>query len=169
MTFDDPAFLTGLGAALAIFLTATGSAIGAAHGGVFAMRHASYMYFVPVVQAGVLGVYGVIIGVLLCGKLNNNENVLTPLEGYKHLSAGLSVGLAGWASGYGMAIFMKQSNQEKLAVPVVRATGDREPLLNSTTPASYAPPDIKKLILVMIFLESIGLYGLIVALFLIGW
>merc|ERR1712226_1190768 len=134
----DPAFFTALGAAFAIFLTALGSAIGIAHGGVFALRSEDKKGLVPVVQAGVLSVYGLIIGVWLCKKFDGTEISLN--DGYKHLSAGLSVGLACLASGYGMAVFIQQCNEKHC---------------------------MKKLILVMIFLESIGLYGFIMAVMLL--
>ncbi|CAB9516705.1 16 kDa proteolipid subunit 2 [Seminavis robusta] len=176
----DPALLTGLGAASAIFLTAIGSAIATSHAGIFALRGNSWMNFVPVVQAGVLSVYGIIIGCLLCFKLDSGKE-LSQVEGYRNLSAGLAVGLACWASGYGMMSFLQQINDGKAGVGDSKpgdgssrtvssdAAPEREPLLPPPQTGGQASPlFFKKFVLVMIFLESVGLYGLIVALFLVG-
>jgi ATP synthase proteolipid subunit len=171
----DPELLTGLGAAIAVFLCSTGSAIASAHSGIFAMRSNSFKDFIPIVQAGVLSIYGIIVGILLCGKLKNGE--MTAVDGYRNLSAGLSVGLACWASGYGMASFIRQCNEGKdvttrpagAVTTSPAGSGIREPLLSESEEGAVTDPSFKKLVLVMIFLESIGLYGAIVALFLMGW
>jgi V-type H+-transporting ATPase proteolipid subunit len=169
MSFSEPHLWTGIGAALSIFLTASGSAIASAEGGIYALGRSGYKAFIPIVQAGVLAIYGIIISILLVGKMETAE--LTPSQGYRNLSAGLSVGLGCWASGYGMAKFLKHCNANpadtmipsspesasEMTQPLVG--GERPPVLQENT---------KSLILVMIFLESIGLYGMIVALFLIG-
>mmetsp|Transcript_9714 Transcript_9714/g.18238 ORF Transcript_9714/g.18238 Transcript_9714/m.18238 type:complete len:112 (+) Transcript_9714:385-720(+) len=107
--------------------------------------------------------------------------------GYRNLAAGLSVGLACLASGIGMAGFLADS------LPVVStgaatttrttaATAEQEACSNAAyEPQLHAPlipgsrddgptePEIiRRLILNLIFLEAIGLYGLIAALVLIG-
>lgn len=169
----DPTLLTGMGAAISILLTAAGAAIASGHAGIFALRNAADVKgFVPIVQAGVLAVYGIIIGVMLSHKMVA-EPTLTVVQGYRYLSAGLSVGCACLASGCGMASFIRQCNEGKAVSSVAAATaapvgkGESQPLL----PASPAEQgiDFKKLIMVMIFLEAIGLYGLVVSLFLIGY
>ena len=162
----EPELFTGLGAALAIFLTALGSAIASGHAGIFALKHNNWIYFVPVVQAGVLSVYRIIIGVLLCFKF---EGEITASQGYRYFAAGLSVGLGCLASGHGMAVFIRQLNEGKGVAKVESpASGSQtEPLLPPAGDCTK-DPHVRKLILVMIFLESIGLYGLIVSLFLVG-
>jgi len=169
----EPQLLSGLGAASAIFLTATGSAIASAEGGIFALRNnKTWMAFIPIVQAGVLAIYGIIISILLVGKMDSSTDDMSPSEGYRHLSAGLSVGFACCASGYGMAKFLKHCNSggtptvEKNA-PNSGNTEQTQPLIESSTRPSKEV-DFKRLIMVLIFMESIGLYGLIAALFLIG-
>ena len=63
----------------------------------FAIRHKDMMAMVPVVQAGVLAVYGIIIGYMLCRKLDYTDDKvysISTIDGYKYLCAGLSVGLS---------------------------------------------------------------------------
>ena len=176
----DPNLLTGLGAVLSLFFSAAGSALASAHAGIFALNDKqSYKSFVPIVQAGVLSIYGLIIAVLLIGKLGGGDSsdgvaVLSTVQGYRNLCAGLANGLGSWASGWGMSIFIKQLNdsgaivghggegstQSELQRPLIQGSGD-----NASASSSI---DFKKLVMCMIYLEAIGLYGLIVALFLIG-
>jgi V-type H+-transporting ATPase proteolipid subunit len=90
MSLSDPQLWTGLGAALSIFLCSTGSAIASAEAGVYALRKHGYAAFVPIIISGVLAIYGIIISVLLVGKMETSD--LTAVDGYRNLSAGLSVG-----------------------------------------------------------------------------
>merc|ERR1719208_803596 len=48
---------------------------------------------IPVVMAGVLGIYGLIVAVILNGKMDAKTYGL--FDGYAHLAAGLSCGLSG--------------------------------------------------------------------------
>jgi len=64
-----------------------------AHASVFAIRHKDMMAMVPVVQAGVLAVYGIIIGYMLCRKLDYTDDKvysISTIDGYKYLCAGKS-------------------------------------------------------------------------------
>lgn len=167
----DPKLLTGLGAALSIFLSGTGSAIASAHSGTYAIRSQDTQGIkglVPIVISGVLSIYGIIVSVILSSKFQNE--LLTPENGYRNLSAGLSVGLACWASGWGMAKFLKQCNEHgQSSTPV--SSELTQPLVAAGVPASakLVPPAPNAIfVMVMCFLEAIGLYGLIVALVLIG-
>lgn len=172
----EPAFLTGLGAALSIFLASLGSAIASAEAGVYALRSKSGMFaFVPIIISGVLAIYGIIISVLLSGKLHNDDvngvMTMTTAQGYRYLCAGLSVGLACAASGLGMANFIKQSNAGGHRKPETSyiAPAETAPLLgNGESSSPSVPPCDHRYMMVMVFLEAIALYGLIVALFLIG-
>lgn len=167
----DPQLLTALGATASIFLTATGAAIASAEGGTYALKRTGWKAFIPIVQAGVLAIYGIVISVILVGKMEQYAESLTPTQGYRNLSAGLSVGLGCWASGYGMAKFLAQCNASDISTtpPAASTSEMTQPLIQrSETPVAAAPEDVKSLIFVMIFLESIGLYGMTVALFLIG-
>jgi V-type H+-transporting ATPase proteolipid subunit len=157
----------GLGAAFSIFLCSTGSAIASAEAGVYALRKHGYAAFVPIIISGVLAIYGIIISVLLAGKMETSD--LAAADGYRNLSAGLSVGLACCASGFGIAKFLKHVNMTAAA-----ATGETTPTSEMVQPLigrEYTPvlqDNFAYLTIVMTFLEAIGLYGLIAALFLIG-
>ena len=178
----DPTIFTGLGAVLAVFLCGLGSAIGSAHGGIFALRNSSkekmsWLAFAPIIVAGVLAIYGIIVGVLLSKELKNgNPNELTALDGTKHFSAGLAVGLSSLASGLGMASFLKQCNKSSNDVVIVSTAAtegstdrEQEPLLTvqGTGDKGQGCDFTHKLILVMVFLEAIGLYGFLLALVLL--
>jgi V-type H+-transporting ATPase proteolipid subunit len=113
---------------------------------------------IPVIQAGVLALYGVIIGYLLTRKINAKDEMAIA-DGYKFLSAGLSVGLACLVSGIAMGAYFKKLNDaEYIFVRKGRAAPD-----GASKKASYL-----QFILCLTFFEAIGLYGLIVALFLLG-
>jgi V-type H+-transporting ATPase proteolipid subunit len=164
----DPELLTGLGAIAAMFLTATGSALASSHAGVFALRsnyEGLWKNFVPIMQAGVLAIYGIIVSVILVGQF---KTTMTAVDGYRNLSAGLSVGLTCWASGWGMAKFLKQFNEQSSS-PTIQPSQMTEPLVGRRAEAVIPKPiNFVHFCFVMIFLEAIGLYGLIVALFLMG-
>ena len=93
---------------------------------------------IPVIMAGILGIYGVIVGVLLNKDISETTTVQ---DGYKKLGAGLVCGLSALAAG--------------LAIGVAGDAGVR----------AYAQTDaiFVGMILILIFAEAIGLYGLIVA------
>lgn len=158
----SPQLMTGLGAASAIFLTSLGSGLASAPAGMFALRSTSMRCMTPIIIAGVLAIYGIIIAVILTGKFKSE---ITEMEGYKYLSSGLSVGLACLASGIGMTKFLNSY----IAAPVPMGSarvGENEPLLGSSPLTSTISPPSIKFLCVMVFLEAIGLYGLIVALLL---
>jgi len=90
-------------------------------------------------MAGILGIYGIIVAVLLSGEAKKTD--MKVKDGYKLLGAGLCCGLSSLASG--------------LAIGVAGDAGVR----------AYAQSDgiFVGMILILIFAEAIGLYGLIVA------
>ena len=49
---------------------------------------------VPVVMAGVLGIYGLIIAVIISTGINPSSTAYYLFDGYAHLASGLSCGLA---------------------------------------------------------------------------
>ena len=112
----DPQLLTGLGCAASMFLCAAGSAYASSYSGVYAVRSSDLKGFAPIVISGVLAIYGIIVSVILASKLGSlsaSSNIMTQGEGYRNLSAGLSVGFACLASGIGMAFFIKELNQQE--------------------------------------------------------
>ena len=117
------------------------------------------MAMVPVIQAGVLAVYGIIISYLLQKKLDASQEPSLD-EGYKYLCAGLAVGVSCFTSGYGMGKFLKQLNNDNWYF--VRR-GHKDETENASRKMSFVT-----FVLCLIFLEAIGFYGLIVALYLVG-
>ena len=59
---------------------------------------------VPVVMAGVLGIYGLIIAVIISTGINPKAKSYYLFDGYAHLSSGLAWGLAGLAAGMAIGI-----------------------------------------------------------------
>ena len=95
---------------------------------------------IPVVMAGVLGIYGLITAVIINGKMSAAE--YSAYSGYAHLGAGLTVGMSSLAAG--------------LAIGIVGDAGVRA---NAQQPRLFVG-----MILILIFAEALGLYGLIVGL-----
>lgn len=104
-------------------------------------------------MSGIIAVYGLVMAVLIAGSLNPLEDYslfkLTLLghtdnSGIIHLSAGLCVGLTGLAAGY--------------CIGIVGDQGVRSYLLQQKI--------FVGLVLILIFAEVLGLYGLIVGLIL---
>merc|ERR1712093_821707 len=96
---------------------------------------------IPVVMAGVLGIYGLIVAVLLASGIKADEAYgYSSYSGYSALSAGLCCGLAGLSAG--------------LAIGVVGDAGVRA---NARQPKLFVG-----IILILIFAEALGLHGLIV-------
>merc|ERR1719456_595640 len=58
---------------------------------------------IPVVMAGVLGIYGLITSVIINGKLDKLDT-LSAYTAYAMLGSGLTVGLSSWAAGYAIGV-----------------------------------------------------------------
>ena len=97
---------------------------------------------VPVIMAGILGVYGLIVGVILSTKVK--EDKYTTYMGYKHLASGLCCGLSSLAAGLAIGI-----------------CGDAGVRANAHQERIYVG-----MLLMLIFAEALGLYGLIISLIL---
>jgi V-type H+-transporting ATPase proteolipid subunit len=96
---------------------------------------------IPVVMAGVLGIYGLITAVIINEKLNTPASY-SAYAGYAHLGAGLTVGMSSLAAG--------------MAIGIVGDAGVRA---NAQQTRLFVG-----MILILIFAEALGLYGLIVGL-----
>lgn len=60
---------------------------------------------IPVVMAGIIAVYALVVSVLIAGNIRPPpEKVYSLYEGFMHLACGLSVGLTGLAAGYAIGI-----------------------------------------------------------------
>jgi len=145
----DYPFFGYLGVTAAIVFSCLGSAYGTAKSAVGissmgVMNPDGVMKnIIPVVMAGILGIYGLIVGVILCQNVRG-DLTYSPSEAYAHLAAGMSCGLACLSAG--------------LAIGVVGDVGTRA---NGQQQKLYVP-----MILILIFAEVMGLYGLIIALIL---
>lgn len=95
---------------------------------------------IPVVMAGIIAIYGLVVAVLIGSSVTATG--YTAAKAYLHLGAGLSVGLSGLAAGF--------------AIGIVGDAGVRG--------TAQQPRLFVGMILILIFAEVLGLYGLIVAL-----
>ncbi|KAL1519955.1 hypothetical protein AB1Y20_023441 [Prymnesium parvum] len=147
------------GATIALSFSCLGSAYGTGKAGVgvssVGVEHPALVMksMIPVIMAGVLGIYGLIVAVII-------GNDVTPLAvvppggpaysdyslytGYAQLSAGLCCGMSALAAG--------------IAIGIVGDAGVRAHALK---PKTYVG-----MVLILIFAEALGLYGLIVGLIL---
>lgn len=151
----NAAFFAFMGVAAALVFANLGASYGTAKSGVgiasLGVIDGSKVFkaLIPIIMAGILGIYGVIVAVLLSTTAPSNikdENAEVALSyGYLYFSAGLCCGLSSLASG--------------LAIGVAGDAGVR----------AFAQTDniYVGLILVMIFAEAIGLFGLIIAIILL--
>ena len=101
---------------------------------------------IPVVMAGVIGIYGLIVAVIVIGQIGSLEPKYCAKVGFAHFGSGLAVGLSGLAAGTAIGIVGDAG---------VRATAQQPKLFVG-------------MILILIFAEALGLYGLIVALVMSG-
>ena len=163
----NPELMTGLGAAASVFLSSAGSAYASIHGGEFALKSPyGFVGFSPIIIGGVLSIYGLIVAVLLGGKMGNST--LEETDGYRNLSVGLSVGLACLCSGVGLGKFIKTSMTSHVALGQEADAATRPLLGGASTQAVAFPKSIVRILLCLCFLEAIGLYGLIVGLILMS-
>nr|XP_020848003.1 V-type proton ATPase 16 kDa proteolipid subunit-like [Phascolarctos cinereus] len=135
----------------ASFFAVMGSALGAAYGTAKSGTSSAAVAVVrprqitkaviPVVMAGIIAIYGLAVAVLL---ISSQSHRISLFKSFLQLGAGLSVGLGGLAAGF--------------AVGVVGEAGVWD--------TAQQPRFFLGMILVLIFAEVLGLYGLIVALIL---
>ena len=170
-----PYILTGLGAAFGVAFSGIGSASASAVAASYAMASNGLMSHVPIVIAGVLGIYGLIVGAILSGDLTKDDGEIGIKQGCANLAAGLAVGLACYASGMGMTMFLANSlyggDYGVRKKQNAGSNGHLQALLPSRPEATslHEPyPVSAKFVMMLVFLEAIGLYGLIVGLMLIG-
>ena len=91
-------------------------------------------------MAGIIGIYGLVISMMISSSLSSSRPI--PLAAsFLHLGAGLAVGLAGLAAGFSVGV-----------------VGDAGVRASAQQPRLYVG-----MMLILIFAEVLGLYGLIVA------
>ncbi|OQD73469.1 hypothetical protein PENDEC_c015G06792 [Penicillium decumbens] len=131
-------FFSFAGIAAAMVFGCAGAAYGTAKAGIGIAGS-----LIPVVMSGIIAVYGLVIAVLIAGALNP-ASTMSLYTSFMHLAAGLSVGLSGVAAGY--------------TIGIVGDAGVRAYMQQSRVYVG--------MILILIFGEVLGLYGLIVGLIL---
>lgn len=130
-------------------LSCAGAAIGTAKSGIGISGVGLYKpelimkSLIPVVMSGILSVYGLVVAVLIAGDMLPTLNY-SLFNGFMHFTCGLSVGFACLLSGY--------------AIGIVGDEGVRRYL--------HQPKLFVGIVLILIFSEVLGLYGMIVALIL---
>lgn len=101
---------------------------------------------IPVVMAGVLGIYGLIIAVIIGNAVkpfgSNGKMQYSTYTGFAHLAGGMCCGMSGLSAG--------------IAIGVVGDAGVRA--------VAMQPKMYVGMVLILIFAEALGLYGLIVGL-----
>jgi len=143
-------FFGAMGAAASMVFSALGAAYGTAKSGtgiaaMAVMRPELIMKsIIPVVMAGIIAIYGLVVAALIAGQIKEPSAGYSLYKAFLHLGAGLSVGLSGLAAGF--------------AIGVVGDAGVRG--------TAQQPRLFVGMILILIFAEVLGLYGLIVALIL---
>ena len=97
---------------------------------------------IPVIMAGILGIYGLIVAVILHQKVKSDT--YNYKSGFGHFSSGLCCGLSSLAAGIAIGIAGEAG---------VRALGQQDRIFVG-------------MMLILIFAEALGLYGLIISLIL---
>ena len=96
---------------------------------------------IPVIMAGILGIYGLIVAVILNQRIGTDYKYK---DGYAHLASGLCCGLSSLGAGIAIGIGGDAG---------VRALGQTDKIFVG-------------MMLILIFAEALGLYGIIVSLIL---
>ncbi|XP_025898736.1 V-type proton ATPase 16 kDa proteolipid subunit isoform X2 [Nothoprocta perdicaria] len=136
-TPEYASFFAVMGASAAMVFSALGAAYGTAKSG----TGIAAMSVMRPVMAGIIAIYGLVVAVLIANALSPS---ITLFKSFLQLGAGLSVGLSGLAAGF--------------AIGIVGDAGVRG--------TAQQPRLFVGMILILIFAEVLGLYGLIVALIL---
>uniref|UniRef100_A0A7E4VBT9 V-type proton ATPase proteolipid subunit n=1 Tax=Panagrellus redivivus TaxID=6233 RepID=A0A7E4VBT9_PANRE len=143
-------FFGSLGVTAAMIFTAAGSAYGTAKSGTgiasmaVARPDLVMKAIIPVVMAGIVAIYGLVVAVIISGKLNTGGQEYPIYNGFSQFAGGLVCGLCGLGAGYAIGI-----------------AGDA-----GVRALSQQPRFFVGMILILIFAEVLGLYGMIVALIL---
>ena len=150
---NNNTFFGYMGITCALVLGNFGAAYGTAKSGVGVCSAVTvkpellFKSIVPIVMAGILGIYGLIIAVIIANAVSGVDGgrpAYGQFSAMAHFGGGLACGLSGLAAG--------------MAIGVV---GD------SLTRASAEQPKLfVGMVLILIFAEALGLYGLIVGLIL---
>jgi F0F1-type ATP synthase membrane subunit c/vacuolar-type H+-ATPase subunit K len=155
-----------------------------------------YYAMCPIVISGVLAIYGLIVGIIAGQAMNEAKESLSIGEGGRIFAAGLAVGLSCLASGDGLASILANywySNggcgdegntircskvddpkeeallgDPKEKAPLIDCSRNNQRHAMKRRLVGDAPKMNLRFIMSLVFLEAIGLYGLIVALIILS-
>jgi V-type H+-transporting ATPase proteolipid subunit len=147
------------------------------------IRHPSSVMknVIPIVMAGVIGIYGLIVGVILGQSIvqptSDRENTYSIYTGMAHLCAGLCCGISGLAAGICIGIVGDAGIRAVgyRASNVTLFPSEQESAGYSTIPdADHHHEDVSGsddqnklfvgMLIMLIFSEALALYGMIIAL-----
>ena len=144
---DKSGFFGYMGLATALVFANLGAAIGTYKSGI-GICHLGILRpdkiiksVIPVIMAGILGIYGLIVAVILNSRI---KRPYTVKDGYKHFASGLVCGMSCLGAGISIGYAGDAG---------VRALGQEDRIFVG-------------MMLILIFSEALGLYGLIVSLIL---
>ena len=144
---DKSGFFGFMGLATALVFANLGAAIGTYKSGI-GICHLGILRpdkiiksVIPVIMAGILGIYGLIVAVILNSRIKRPYAVK---DGYKHFASGLVCGMSCLGAGISIGYAGDAG---------VRALGQEDRIFVG-------------MMLILIFSEALGLYGLIVSLIL---
>ncbi|VDK78304.1 unnamed protein product [Litomosoides sigmodontis] len=141
-------FFGTLGVSAAMMFTAAGSACGTAKAGTgiasMAITRPDLVMkaIIPVVMAGIVAIYGLVVAVIYAGRVTPSADGFKIDQGFSMFAGGLVCGFCGYGAGY--------------AIGVAGDAGVRA--------LSQQPRFFIGMILILIFAEVLGLYGMIIAL-----
>jgi V-type H+-transporting ATPase proteolipid subunit len=133
---------------------------------------------IPVVMAGVLGIYGLIVAVILNGKITRpvltgdgsgtGTTTYSQFNGFAHLAAGLCCGFSSLASGLAIGIAADAGTRAVGAQSAMAASWKKMGFTGDAGGQSGGSGDALFVgtVLIQVFAGNLGLYGLICALIL---
>eukprot|EP00980_Cylindrotheca_fusiformis_P011820 scaffold2816_cov121-Cylindrotheca_fusiformis.AAC.36 len=126
---------------------------------------------IPVVMAGVLGIYGLIVAVIINGKFSTPELgtgyvTYSQYSAFCHLAAGLCCGFTSLASGIAIGISADAGTRAVGAQSAMAASWKKMGFTGDAGGQAEGGSDslFVATILIQVFASNLGLYGLIVAL-----
>mmetsp|Transcript_22006 Transcript_22006/g.61270 ORF Transcript_22006/g.61270 Transcript_22006/m.61270 type:complete len:209 (-) Transcript_22006:185-811(-) len=176
-----------MGVASAVCLSNWGSAMGTWKAGVSVVhtgiRHPSSVMknVIPIVMAGVIGIYGLIVGVIIAQSISMptaEGNVYSTYTGLAHLASGLCCGLSGLAAGlcigivgdYGVRAVGYRASQITLFPSQIEKEGyanvpdGEEAIVEDVSGSDDQNKLFIGMLIMLIFSEALALYGMIIAL-----
>ena len=148
--YSPSGFFGFMGVASALIFANLGAAYGTAKAGVgictmgILKPEKIIKAIIPVIMAGILGIYGLIVGVLLIQSVTSSPKDYDFPKGFSHFASGLCCGISSLAAGIAIGIAGDAG---------ARALGQQDKVFVG-------------MMLILIFAEALGLYGLIVSLIL---